>query len=143
MASILKVDELQGITAAGDITVTSEGGAATQSLQQGLAKAWFNLNAATPALRDSFNIASITDEGKGQYEANFTSAMGNGDYSANGSSTVKGSSNSFSSILTTGDPDNTYGLHTTSAIRANVYAYNALDYSDPQMLQVTVNGDLA
>ena len=38
MASILKVDELQGIATAGDITVTSEGGAATQSLQQGLAK---------------------------------------------------------------------------------------------------------
>ena len=39
MASILKVDALQGITSAGDITVTSAGGAATQSLQQGLSKA--------------------------------------------------------------------------------------------------------
>ena len=38
MASILKVDAMQGVTAAGDITITSEGGAATQSLQQGLAK---------------------------------------------------------------------------------------------------------
>jgi hypothetical protein len=29
MASILKVDSMQGVTSAGDITITSEGGAAT------------------------------------------------------------------------------------------------------------------
>ena len=140
--SEIKVDTLTGKTTANDITVTV-GASATMSLEQGLAKAWFNLNAATPALRDSFNIASITDEGLGQYEGNFVSAMGNGDYSANGSSCVKGSSNSFSSIFTTGDPDNTYGLHSTAAIRANVYAYNASNFSDPQMMQLTVHGDLA
>jgi len=134
MAGKIVADTLEHSTA---------GSIATNYVVEGSAKSWFNLNAATPALRDSFNIASITDEGTGQYEGNFTSAMGNGDYSANGSSTVKGSSNSFSNILTTGDPDNTYGLHTTSAIRANVYAYNASNYSDPQMLQVTVHGDLA
>ena len=33
MASILKVDEMQGVTSAGNITITSEGGSATQSLQ--------------------------------------------------------------------------------------------------------------
>ncbi len=41
MASILKVDDLRGNTAAGNITITSEGGAATMQLQQGVAKAWF------------------------------------------------------------------------------------------------------
>ena len=40
MASILKVDDLRGNTAAGNITITSEGGAATMQLQQGVAKAW-------------------------------------------------------------------------------------------------------
>ena len=39
--SEIKVDTLTGKTSAGDITVTSEGGAATQSLQQGLAKVGF------------------------------------------------------------------------------------------------------
>ena len=29
MASILKVDEMQGVTSAGNITITSEGGGAT------------------------------------------------------------------------------------------------------------------
>jgi len=76
MASILKVDEMQGVTSAGDITVTSEGGSATQSLQQGLAKAWGNIEpAATPTLHDSFNMASLTDHGTGEYSTNLTNGM--------------------------------------------------------------------
>ena len=39
--SEIKVDTLTGKTSAGDITVTSEGGAATMQLQQGLAKVGF------------------------------------------------------------------------------------------------------
>jgi hypothetical protein len=51
MSTIL-VDNLTGKTSAGDITVTSEGGAATMQLQQGLAKAWVNFNGTgTVALR--------------------------------------------------------------------------------------------
>ena len=79
MASILKVDELQGITAAGDITVTSEGGAATQSLQQGLAKAFIYENAGTTILK-SFNVASLVDNGVGDYIVNFTNNMNDAYY---------------------------------------------------------------
>jgi hypothetical protein len=79
MASILKVDALQGIASAGDITVTSEGGTATQSLQQGLAKAWFFLqHDSAPAIgdvKDSLNFASITDEGTGQVSYTFTNSF--------------------------------------------------------------------
>ena len=78
MASILKVDELQGITAAGDITVTSEGGAATQSLQQGLAKAWCNNDQnSTHDIADSFNIASVTDAATGRSDYAYSNAMAN------------------------------------------------------------------
>jgi len=75
MASILKVDALQGITAAGDITVTSEGGAATMQLQQGLAKAWTSINQSTPAIIQSLNTTSITDSGVGIIDPNFTNNM--------------------------------------------------------------------
>ena len=135
MASILRVNTLTD--------ASSNNSTAVSTINQGTAKAWFNLNAATPALRDSFNITSITDEGTGTYEGVFTSAMGNGDYSATGLSSVKGSVNSYSHILTTGADDDTYGLHSTAAIRANVYAYNGSTFSDPQIMQLTVHGDLA
>ena len=81
MASILKVDELQGIATTGNITITSEGGSATMQLQQGVAKAWANLNGSSFGLRDSFNIASATDSGTGLYDHAFTSAMSNANYS--------------------------------------------------------------
>ena len=55
-------NKLTGKTAAGDVDVTSEGGNVTFQLQQGLAKAWMNLNSTgTVAIRDSFNISSVTD----------------------------------------------------------------------------------
>ena len=84
MSTIL-VDNLTGKTSAGSITVTSEGGAATQSLQQGLAKAWVNFNGSgTIATRDSFGVSSLTDNGAGDYSVNFSSSFGNADYSMGG-----------------------------------------------------------
>jgi hypothetical protein len=42
----------------------------------GTAKAWVNFNGTgTVAIRASFNVASITDNGTGTYTVNFTAAM--------------------------------------------------------------------
>jgi len=42
----------------------------------GLAKAWVNFNGTgTVAIRASFNVSSITDNGTGDYTVNFTTAM--------------------------------------------------------------------
>ena len=85
MASILKVDTLTGVTTAGSISVTGEGNSTTTNLQQGLAKAWFNMNEATPAFNDSFNFSSITDNATGDKTVAFTSAFSNANYSLAGS----------------------------------------------------------
>ena len=80
MSTIL-VDNLTGKTSAGSITVTSEGGAATQSLQQGLAKCWVMFQGAgTVAINDSHNTASISDVGTGQYTVNFSNNMSSATY---------------------------------------------------------------
>jgi len=84
MASILKVDELRGIASAGDITVTSEGGAATQSLQQGLSKAWVRYNQATPGVDDSFNNSSVSDVSTGEAQINLSSSFSSANYSVSG-----------------------------------------------------------
>ena len=50
-----------------------------------LTKAWCNWNGTgTVAIRDSFNISSITDNGTGAYTVNFSSNMSNTDYYPNG-----------------------------------------------------------
>jgi hypothetical protein len=85
MASILKVDELQGIVSAGDITVTV-GATATQSLHDGIAKALYNYNNydATAVLNDSKNISSISDDSTGQFTAAYTNVFSNTAYCVGG-----------------------------------------------------------
>ena len=46
-----------------------------------LAKAWVNFNGTgTVAIRDDFNVSSITDNGTGSYTVNFTTAMTDANY---------------------------------------------------------------
>ena len=78
MASELKVNKLTGVTTAGSISVTGERNSTTTNLQQGLAKAWWSSNDTT--LKDSYNIASLTDAAASTYDFNFTNNMANDDY---------------------------------------------------------------
>ena len=100
MASELKVDKFTGVTTAGSIDVTGEGNSTTTNLQQGLAKSWV-LGSDAAALTDSFNTASGTDNGVGDYTYTFTTAMS----SANFTSHVTGMQNArrygFSEARTT------------------------------------------
>jgi hypothetical protein len=48
-----------------------------------LCRAWVNFNGTgTPAIRASFNVSSITDNGTGDYTINFTNALPDANYSA-------------------------------------------------------------
>ena len=52
----------------------------------GTAKAWVNFNGTgTVAIRRAFNVASITDNGTGNYTLNFTTAMTDANYAWSGS----------------------------------------------------------
>ena len=81
MASILKVNTLTGVTAAGTIAVTAEGGTVTTNLQQGLLKAWYQFDGTgTVNFRDSFNMSGTTDGGTGTYANAYTTNMGSTNY---------------------------------------------------------------
>ena len=139
MASILKVDELQGIVSAGDITVTSEGGSATQSLQQGLAKMWHQTNASsgTPATQDSLNLSGITDNGVGNFTYAFVNNMNNNDYSFTHYAITSGAySLHLGSSLSVGTSSLQYRDNSTP----NVSTANAQDHSH---INDTIHGDLA
>jgi len=75
MASILKVNTLTGVTAAGTIAVTAEGGSTTTNLQQGLAKLFAHSNQSSNAIEYGFNTSSFTDSATGNYILNVTSAF--------------------------------------------------------------------
>lgn len=67
--------ERMRIDSSGNINV---GGAVTA---ENTAKMWINFNGTgTISIRDSFNVASITDNGTGDYTFTFTNAMPNANY---------------------------------------------------------------
>ena len=70
MASILKVDDLRGNTAAADVTVTD--GSVTMKLQDGLAVVGINHDLTNNTIKQSFNVASVTDNGTGNQTINYT-----------------------------------------------------------------------
>ena len=75
--STLNVNTVQSSTSNPPIFKNSGGDVAGT-----LARAWVNFNGVgTVAIRDSFNVSSITDNGTGDYTINFTTPMSNSNYS--------------------------------------------------------------
>lgn len=123
-------DKLTGKTSAGDVTITSEGGAVTMQLQQGVAKAWFTFNYT--ATLDSLNISSVTDAGSGNCFGNFSSSMSNNDYAH---------------PVMTGAYRTRYigtGPTSTTSRTNNITTFNSSGSSaDDAMINCTVHGDLS
>ena len=149
MASILKVDEMQGVTSAGDITITSEGGSATQSLQQGLAKGWCNFDGSLSSLsaRDSLNSSSLTDNGTGNYTNTLTNNMGNVNYIPSFSNGTHGDDRAFHVCVIDINQSGSGNAPTTSAIRMQNNAngttsVNSVDHDHDYILGL-IHGDLA
>jgi len=68
-------------SSANSMTIRGEGTAQT-SIQQGLAKAWVNIDGTgTVSFRDSFNTSNLTDDGSGLYTTSFSNDFGNVNYS--------------------------------------------------------------
>ena len=74
-ASEIAIDKLKGVSSASSISVVAEGGTNTTNLQQGLIKAWWTYDQASTTLEDSYNIASLTDNGTGNHTGTYTVAM--------------------------------------------------------------------
>ena len=105
----------------------------------GSAKAWVNFNGTgTVAIRSSFNVSSITDNGTGDYTVNFTTAMPNIDYVITGAQGDTGTPNGAGMFATnrvgsTGVENNptttACRVNTTNSsgnVRDNTYVYVAI-----------------
>ena len=120
---------------ANSLTVRGEGSAQT-SVQQGLLKAWSNLDGSSFGLNDSFNLGSATDDGSGDYGLNFTNNMANTNYSGGG---LGGhDSGSYTRIQTV---DHDHGL-TTAQFQINTQDTNGTA-ADMEPTLTVVAGDLA
>jgi hypothetical protein len=126
--STAKFDTLQNVAGTKSVPVST--------VVDGSAKAWVNFNGTgTVAIRASFNVSSITDNGTGDYTVNFTTAMPDANYSSNISASF-GSTYAFAMSNTTSSA--TISAPTTSAMRFAVIAYNASSFQDCQYLHVSI-----
>jgi hypothetical protein len=85
------------------ITTLSDGTNSTSATNciQGSAKAWVNFNGTgTVAIRASYNVSSITDNGTGNYTVNFTNAMPDANYAIIASSTSSGTTEKWTAFCT-------------------------------------------
>lgn len=77
---------MPGSITAGTITIDtlSDGTNSTSATNpiRGSAKAWVNFNLATSAVRQSFNVSSITYIGTANAQVNFTNAMTDANFAA-------------------------------------------------------------
>ena len=94
-----RASDLANLIASGSTTIFGEAGApttnagqsnqtgGTTNLQQGLAKAWNNFNGTgTVAIRESFNVSSLTDNATAEQSSNLTNSMANANYAGGGMS---------------------------------------------------------
>ena len=101
----------------------------------GTAKAWVNFNGTgTVAIRASFNVSSITDNGTGNYTVNFTTAMPDANYSTS----LSGSNGTGAGeTYVTETFGGTY-TKTTTAYRISVYNYNTTSGADRDQVSVVI-----
>ena len=134
--STIKTNTLTGTTSAGSILVTGEGGSTTTNLQQGLIKAWGNINGVTTTvLNDNFNHSSITDVNTGRTTMTFTNNMSSANYSVTTGCGLNG--------------DSVFGgdLGASSLVLAASHRIQCRDqggtFTDPDIATSQVTGDLA
>jgi len=86
------------------------------------AKVWVNFNGTgTPAIRASFNVTSITDNGTGDYTVNFTTALSDVNYCFQGSA-INLNTSTASFVV---QPHTTAGITTSSVRIINSYGASA------------------
>ena len=104
--------------------------------QSQLCRAWVNFNGTgTVAIRASYNVSSITDNGVGDYTVNFTTAMVDANYSAVGvaNETVLGNRSSGWSIRNTDSSD-----MTTTSLRIDVGSQSSGSAADTSVVTVAI-----
>ena len=125
-------------TVGNNAVYTSDGGAVTQNLVQGVAKAWCHwTQVSTQTIRDSFNISGITDGGTGKTTLSINNDMSNDDWA--GSMYQNGHNGTG-----TGDWDNHYAGGFISRATGSVFIVGyASSLVDAALVDVIILGDLA
>ena len=144
-ATFLTATSGEGVTLAGTLAVTgvhtvgtnavatSEGGAATTNITQGLCKSWISFNGTgTVSIRDSHNTGSLTDTATGRYTITFTADMANTGYAGTANAKAFNNNSGEATYIETFDTDS-YAMK---------HYENGTNY-DSAFTAIMIAGDLA
>jgi hypothetical protein len=96
-------------------------------------RAWVNFNGTgTVAIRASFNVSSITDNGTGLYTVNFTNAMPDANYSVTGMSRMISAVGGFYVALSN------VSAPATTSFRIDNYSENGVGQRDGDYMMISV-----
>ena len=137
MASVLKVDDLRGNTASGNITITSEGGAATMQLQQGVAKTWLHYNQTTNNNRNSLSISSVADTAAGHWKGTLSNPMADAYY------VISGAGCYDSNVTDSARADDQSAFPQSTTVFQVGTFNNANQHYDNTYNMISIHGDLA
>jgi len=103
--------------------VESPDGGVADNLKPVTASAWVNFNGTgTVSIRDSYNVASITDNGAGNYTVNFENVLGNTNYSTSVTATANASiSTSLTTSVTVLSRDSAGSLADSSVVSTQIF----------------------
>ena len=105
-----------------------------------VAKAWVNFNGTgTVAIRDSYNIDSVTDNSTGNYTANFTTSMANSNYATAALSQNTANTIAFSDLCARG-VQSANSVNVGTGFYFEVGTNNARDHYE---VNIIVFGELA
>jgi hypothetical protein len=124
MAGTLVLDTLQN--GAGTASTSAD------NVIRGCAKAWVNFNGtSTVAIRDSYNVSSITDNGTGNYTVNFTTAMPNANFcgQVTGGDSSTGAGGQTSSVYTESYATTSLQVRTMGVVSGASTSQSARDFN--------------
>jgi len=126
------------LTTSDSVNTGTEKSIDTSYIFNGVAKQWVDFNGSgTAAVQDSFNTASISDEGTGDYRVNLTNAMN----AASGCINTGVGQERDGTIPT--DNDLYICFVNTSQIRTNTRDSDQGSNEDSKMVCTSIMGDLA
>ena len=129
MASILRVNTLTD--------ASSNNSTPMATVAEGTAKTWLRMNGGgTPAINDSFNITSITDQATGNYRVTIATDMANANYCA---VTGAGGASSNNTLMNCATPGDALGAGTIDLD----LQYEHQTANDPEVISLSIFGDTA
>ena len=144
-ATFLSVDASEVATLLTSAVINSEGGAVTTNIAQGLAKSWVYLQGTdTFGIQDSFNTASATDNGEGDYTTTRSNALANDNYATAGICSATGGGDPHYNFIVENSENSGTKIRTTTALRTYILnAQGSESTNDAPDYSMTFMGDLA